>query len=1163
MPQAPNPEASAYLAAIVEYSNDAVISKDLNGRITSWNKAAERIYGYSAEEMIGKPVLTIIPPERVEEETMILDRIRRGERVEHLETIRVSKDGARLNICLTVSPIRNARGEIIGASAVARDVTRRVQTEEALRRSAAEFRALFELSAAGVAQADTNGRLFRVNRKYCRMLGYREDELLQKTVLEITHPDDHAENKRLFQQVLAGELTDFTFEKRYLHKEGHVVWVEAAVTLVRDSEGKPASWVAVMLDITRRKQAEEALRQSEQRYQIAVRATSDAFWDWDLLTNVLLWNEGMQTLFGYDAEQVRPDIFWWEEHLHPEDRDRVVHSIHGVIDGGGIFWRDEYRFLRKDGEYAEILDRGYVVRDEAGKAVRMVGAMQDLTERKRAEEQLRRNHNTFYHLIQNNPFGVYVVDADFRLRQVSLGAQKVFANVRPLLGRDFAEVLRSIWAEPFASQTMARFRHTLQTGEPYNAPSTIERRQDIEAAEAYDWRIERIILPDGRFGVVCYFYDLSERQRWEAALRESEERFRAVADNIPQMAWMTNAAGEIIWLNRRWYEYTGTTFEQMQLRGWRIVHHTRHVERVFAGWRRALAEGQPWEDTFPLRDKHGRYRWFLSRARPIRNIAGQVVRWFGTNTDVTEFRETEEALHLAVQRFETLANAMPQIVWSTRPDGYHDYFNDRWYEFTGMPREEGQGWNWKDYLHPDDVASTLEIWHRSLATGEPYDVQYRFRRARDGAYRWFIGRALPIRDREGAITRWFGTCTEITEMLETQQALREAKEEAERRRAEQQAIVNSMTEAVAIFDARGNLLDMNPAGLAMHGFESVAEMRRVRAFEEIFELRDLHGTLVPVEKWPISRLLRGEVVGPVEMRVSRCDTGKYFIGSYAAAPVPDPEGNIILGVVTVRDVTEQREAEQALAEAKAQLERHARDLEKIVAERTAKLHETIHELEAFSYSLSHDMRAPLRAMKGFSQILESEYGPKLDPEANVYLGKISRASGRLDQLIQDVLTYSRIVRESIELQPIDIEKLAAQLMEENPALQPPHAEITIDSPLHTVLGHEAYLMQVLSNLVYNAVKFVAPGRQPRIRMWTESLDSHVRLFIEDNGIGIPPEAQERMFGMFERLHHEHAYEGTGIGLTIVRKAVERMGGRVGVESEVGKGSRFWVDLRKP
>ncbi len=159
-------------------------------------------------------------------------------------------------------------------------------------------------------------------------------------------------------------------------------------------------------------------------------------------------------------------------------------------------------------------------------------AEEDITERKRAEHDPRAAHDTFFHLVRSSPFGIYAVNADFRMVQVSAGAEKIFENVRPLLGRDFAEVLRCIWPEPFASEAIGRFRHTLATGEPYHAPSSVERRRDSGMVESYDWKIERVMLPDGRFGVVCHFYDLSERQRYEAALRASEERERGKAEEM-------------------------------------------------------------------------------------------------------------------------------------------------------------------------------------------------------------------------------------------------------------------------------------------------------------------------------------------------------------------------------------------------------------------------------------------------------------------------------------------------------------------------------------------------------------------------------------------------------------------------------------------------------
>jgi len=191
-----------------------------------------------------------------------------------------------------------------------------------------------------------------------------------------------------------------------------------------------------------------------------------------------------------------------------------------VMKRGEATWNERVKLVMERKGYTEdtYFTWSYSpIRHTGGQIGGLFCAVTEETERVRAEAALRRNHDTFYHLIQNNPFGIYVVDADFKLRQASLGSQKVFANVKPLIGRDFAEVIRAVWEEPFASDVITRFRHTLETGEPHAAMRTIQRRADIGEVEAYDWRIERITLPDGRFGVVCYFYDLSERQRFELA----------------------------------------------------------------------------------------------------------------------------------------------------------------------------------------------------------------------------------------------------------------------------------------------------------------------------------------------------------------------------------------------------------------------------------------------------------------------------------------------------------------------------------------------------------------------------------------------------------------------------------------------------------------------
>lgn len=274
----------------------------------------------------------------------------------------------------------------------------------------------------------------------------------------------------------------------------------------------------------------------------------------------------------------------------------------------------------------------------------------------------------------------------------------------------------------------------------------------------------------------------------------------------------------------------------------------------------------------------------------------------------------------------------------------------------------------------------------------------------------------------------------------------------------------------------------------------------------------------------------------------------------------DDEGVLRGGFGTVQDVTERKLMELALRQKEALLRGQAARLEETVQQRTAKLQETISELEHYSYSITHDLRAPLRAMQGFATLLLEDCRNCVFAERLDLLRRIAASSTRMDQLIQDALDYSRVLRNELPLGEVDLARLLRGLVESYPDFQPPKARIELAASLPRVVGNEAAMTQCFSNLLGNAVKFVEPGVVPHIRVSCEGRGSVVRTWVADNGIGIPLESQERIFKMFQRVSTR--YEGTGIGLALVHKVVQRMGGAVGVESEPGKGSRFWVDLRR-
>jgi signal transduction histidine kinase len=310
----------------------------------------------------------------------------------------------------------------------------------------------------------------------------------------------------------------------------------------------------------------------------------------------------------------------------------------------------------------------------------------------------------------------------------------------------------------------------------------------------------------------------------------------------------------------------------------------------------------------------------------------------------------------------------------------------------------------------------------------------------------------------------------------------------------------------------------------------------------------------------LSEFLQRQISGPV---LALAETAKAISQRHDYSVRAPRQGKNEFGLLTdvFNNMLEQiHDRDLELQEAQQKLRQHAEELERRVAERTARLSETVAELESFSYSVSHDMRAPLRAMQGYAAFVQDKYGKEIGPEGVTYLERISRAGNRLDTLIQDILTYSRLSRAQLDLHPLDLEKLVEDAIHQYPGLQAPQADIAVSRPLDPVIGHEAALTQVIANLLGNAVKFMPPGQKPVVRVFTERKGEEVRLWVEDNGIGIAAKDLSRIFGIFERIHPDKRYEGTGIGLSIVRKGMERMGGRAGVESELGKGSRFWIQL---
>ena len=635
---------------------------------------------------------------------------------------------------------------------------------------------------------------------------------------------------------------------------------------------------------------------------------------------------------------------------------------------------------------------------------------------------------------------------------------------------------------------------------------------------------------------------LIERKAAEEMLRQSEYRFRTLAEVSSQVVWVSTPQGESATDSASWRAFTGRTQEQWTGWNWLEAVHPDERQRVAAHWRTALENLQPYRDEYRLLHVSGLFRHVQARAVPLRGPDGKVAEWIGTLTDITTAKRAEAARNMLAA---ILAESDDAII-AENFEGMITIWNRGAERLFGYSAKQMLGQNIKLLIPLDRLGDEICVLE-DIRRGERVDHYESKRLTRLGRLIDVSITASPIHDSANEVVGVSTIARDISE--------RKAIEEAQARLA---AIVESSRDAIFSHSLDGIIQTWNGGAERLFGY---------RADEVIGKPLTL---IVPPERLDeeaqvMALVTGGKAVEHFEsVRVAK--GGRRLDVLLTVSPVKDRQGRITAASKIVRDIGEILAARHAMTRSK-------QELEDLVRERTAELREALGELEHMSYSMIHDMRAPLRAMRSFAMLLEEECAGSLQSVGLDYSRRICESAKRLDRLITDALNYNQVVRQFSEPTAVELGKLLRGILETYPNLQSGMADIGIEFKELVVLGNESLLTQCFGNLLGNAAKFVAPAVKPRIRVWAEEKPprmetpgnrdgDRVRIWVEDNGIGIPRDAQEKIFGMFQRLHRENEYPGTGIGLAIVRKAVERMGGRVALESEPGKGSRFWVELPK-
>jgi PAS domain S-box-containing protein len=873
------------LQALIDANDQPVFALDPELRYAAFNRAHSVVMRalYDADITLGGrlPDYQTVAADR-ETSTANLARALAGERV--TATAFSGEDDSRRCFEVVHLPQTDAAGTVVGVLVRAYDVTERRQAEEQLRESEDNFKYIFDYSPLGTSITLPDGEV-RVNRAFCRMLGYTQDELEHTKWQDISHADDIDSTQAALESILSGRSDEARFVKRYLGKDGSIVWADVQTSLRRGEAGEALYFITTVNDITEQRLAQTSLRASEERY-----------------------------------------------------RELVDHMTSGVV--------------------------------------------------------------------------VYEPTAnaeDFIIREFNVAAQRIEGLDRDeVVGRVLTDVFPGV--EDFGLLTV--LRRVACTGEPEEFPTAFYQDQRLGS-----WRENHVYrLPSGE--VVAVYEDATERVLAEREAVHAKELMERAEEIGHAGGWEYDvAADRVTWTDEVYRIHgVGPDFDPELLDRDVGFYAPESAPRVAGAFRRAVEGGEAYDLEVELDRADGSRIWVRTIGRPsVEN--GRVVRVIGNIMDITERVNAERELRESESRFRQLAESLPQLVWTCEPDGPCDFLSGQWVAYTGIPEAPQLGFGWLDQLHPDDRRPTVAAWEAAVAGGTDFHAEFRIRR-HDGEYRWFDTQAVRLRDADGDTVKWFGSNTDITE--------------------------------------------------------------RRRAAEEILRLNA--------------------------------------------------------------------------------------KLEQRVLERTAQLDAANKELEAFAYSVSHDLRAPLRHISGFASILAEDCADALDEEGRGCLDTIMESVREMGALIDELLQFSRVGRVEIQVTDVDMGELLAEALK---PIREGAAGRAIEwsiGPLPHVLGDPVLLRQVWANLVDNAVKYSRDRSPARIEIGALDGDGDARaceFFVRDNGVGFDMQYADKLFGVFQRLHGVAEFEGIGIGLASVQRIVTRLGGRVWAEAELDRGATFSFTLQRP
>jgi len=1117
---------------------DMVCIASADGFFLSLNDAWEQVLGYSKAELMAVPFAEFVHPDD-RNTTLKESASQRTGKAALSFTNRYRAKNGTYHWFEWNATAANEKGMVFAA---ARDITDHKQAEEVTRESELRYRTLANSGQGLIWTAGLDKKCDYFNQTWLAFTGRHLEQELGDGWVEGVHPDDLAQCVETY--VTAFDRRErFSMDYRIRRHDGEYRWIQDDGSPRYDSQGNFLGYIGHCLDITDRKQADDTLRETQTLYHSFIEQLPNAVFRKDREGRYVLVNSQFCQLKKLNREEIigrTPVEIAAQEKLTQGDQGHATKyanegkDAHVVILKTGKSIEAEEEYPNADGtkQYMHVVRMPIL--DASGNIIGTQGILFDITARKLAEDALRESEFTLRESQAIAGLGTYVTDIPNNTWRSSAVLNQLL-GLKPAPVRPVEEWVASVHPEDRAMTVAYFVDHVVGQRQPFNKEYRIARQDD----QAVRWvhGLGRLTFNDeGRpIEMRGTIQDITERKLADEALRTSENRFRGLFDLAVDGILIGSPDGACTEMNQQLCVLVGRSRDELLGKKINVLFTPEVLRETPLRWD-LLEQGQPVKIVRPIKRPDGLEIIVEMHSKKMPD--GSFQSFFH---DVTAQTRAEAALRASEERFrDLLQNVSTVAVQGYRLDGTTSYWNRASELLYGYTSQEAIGHNLLDLIIPAEMQDGVRQAMRHMAeTGQPIPASELSLRRKDGS-RVAVFSSHSIVQLPGQPAELFCIDIDLTERKQAEAAIRESEEKFAK-------VFHDAPVWIAITDlSTGAYVDVNEEALRVSGFTRDEAINHTAA-----EL----GWISPENRAHLVEQLkaRGQIDG-MEMAF-RTKDGRTVYGWFKGERIV-LGGKPCLLTVTV-ETTERKRAEEALQN---QTQLHAAELEQRVQERTAELEATNKELEAFSYSVSHDLRAPLRAIDGFSAILNTDFMSRLDKEGQRVLGIICAEAKRMGLLIDDLLMFSRMNRLPMQTGEIDMAALVKTVFDECAATVPDRQLQIKLQPLPTAQGDSPMIRQVLMNLIANAIKYTRPKPLAEIEIGGHQEGDEAVYYVKDNGVGFDQRYADKLFGVFQRLHTEDEFEGTGVGLALVQRVIHRHGGRVWAEAKVNEGATFHFTL---